>query len=171
MQHVSTEAATKPPPMKIRSMTYEDVPQVVDMHLRLFDDTSLCWDRGFYASSTVTTCTRSCSWRRWVVEWSGITSLSPTSETPPGKALSLYTAVAGEPQGRGIAKGPLWRMVTDAARGVVAIEGQQEDDPALATLRARRIPAQRQGSGCRGPQRDPGRPRGGGGYAAAACPG
>lgn len=48
------------------------------------------------------------------------------------KALSLYTAVSEEAQGRGLAKAMLRRMVVDAAtRRVRAIEGEQEDDPRL----------------------------------------
>ena len=53
----------------------------------------------------------------------------------PSRALSLYTAVAPEAQGRGLARRLLRRMVVEAAeRGLETIEGEHEDDPRLHGL-------------------------------------
>jgi GNAT superfamily N-acetyltransferase len=177
MPDFSRTAASRPPRVLIRSMTYEDVPQVVDMHLQLFHDTpALLGPRflrefyrhnlheialvatlggrvvGYHLTFTDERESTSALLRRdgFRLALAGLSSLLrhprllfrlPASlrrrMTSPdtGKALSLYTAVAGEAQGRGIAKGLLRRMVTDAAaRGIVAIEGEQEDDPRLWRL-------------------------------------
>jgi GNAT superfamily N-acetyltransferase len=177
MRDASRTAAPRPPRVLIRSMTYEDVAQVVDMHLRLFHDTPALLGprflREFYRHNLHEIALVATLGRRVVgyhltftderestsallrrdglrLALAGISSLLrhprllvrlPASlrrrMTSPdsGKALSLYTAVASEAQGRGIAKDLLRRMVTDAAaRGIVAIEGEQEDDPRLWRL-------------------------------------
>lgn len=155
-------------------MTLRDVPEVAELHLRLFRDTPALLGRRFLREfyrlnlgeialvATINgrvvgfhlTFAGERSSSRTLLRRGGLrlglaalpallrqpnlqrrlasSMLNRMRSSDVTKALSLYTAVSEEAQGRGFAKAMLRRMVIDAAaRRVRTIEGEQEDDARL----------------------------------------